>query len=171
MSPLAAFPFWAHDLAAHAAVPHQHCQVDTEPYPFLAFEVLGEARPSQPGILPPGLPQPLGHDCLGVVDRGRGVTAVAADLGGDALQKTGDTERLGEQGTIAVGVDIDEARADGQFYCIDGTPRLCGGEIAHGYDPLTLDADVRREPGVADSVIHPAANDLDVQHVQRCPSA
>ena len=106
------------------------------------------------------------HQTGGVgIDRRGGVAAVADHERRDPLRHERREElRLVGQGQdeVAVGVDVDEARADDATADVDDAPGLGSVELPDRGDPPVLDGHIGPEPGLAGAVDDPAVHEEEV---------
>ena len=90
-------------------------------------------------------------------------SAVADDLGGDALAHLALSLGIDRQREIRVGLDVDEAGRDGEAGRVDGF--ACGiGDVPDRRDAIAVDGKIALDAGIAGAVVKRSAADQDVVH-------
>ena len=142
-------------------MPHQRGDIGAQTALLEAAEILVEVLP--------GALQAARHGRVegavvefAIARRGRRDTAVADDLGRNALGQSAGGLALHDQREVGVGVDVDEARGDELAGGVNGLRRLQVRQLANAGDAPVGDRHIGGEPGSARAVDHAPVADNEI---------
>ena len=153
----------------------QGAEIDVVFAAFQRGQVFGEAFPAPvQALIQAGTGQILDpfhqrHDLiLRVLFDGREAdAAIAHDNGGDAVPGRGSEVRIPHGLPIIMGMNVDEARCDGQAGGVDFLG-ASAGDFSDGGDLAILDGDIGDVGGAAIAVHHGSAANDDIEFIGHC---